>query len=206
MRRSVLMTRLVTRSGRVGLTRMWMRLGGARAALGVADDPAHGVAGGDRTGADELLALLQGDVGDLTRRRVDLIERAAGEGIDLHGVDEAVAHRLHAGGGVGLIDALRSDRRLRRRLAARAAASAVRAAAAASAAPRSCTGAGGSASAARRRCDVVVARSPAASCSWRSRRAPKRTAAMPEVRLYGKPEEPALRKDSGFIAPAPSTS
>ena len=85
-------------------------LGRARAALGVADDPAHGVAGGDGAGADELLAVLQRDVGDLAGRGIDLIERAGGEGIDLHGVDEAVAHRLHARGGIGLIDAHRSDR------------------------------------------------------------------------------------------------
>ena len=84
-------------------------LGGARAALGVADDPAHGVAGGDGAGADELLAVLQRDVGDLARRRIDLIERAAGEWIDLHRVDEAVAHRLDARGGIGLVDALRRD-------------------------------------------------------------------------------------------------
>ena len=77
-------------------------LGRARAALGVADDPAHRVAGGDRAGADQLLAGLQGDVGDLARRGIDLIERAVREGIDLHGVDVAVAHRLHARGGVGL--------------------------------------------------------------------------------------------------------
>ena len=38
-------------------------------------------------------------------RCIDLIERAAGEGIDLHGVDEAVAHGLHARGGIGQVDA-----------------------------------------------------------------------------------------------------
>ncbi len=95
-----------------------MRLGRARAALGVADDPAHRVAGGDGTGADELLALLQGDVGDLAGRGVGLIERAGRIGIDLHGVDEAVAHRLNAGGGVGAIDPHFGIRRLRRLLAA----------------------------------------------------------------------------------------
>ena len=118
MRRSVLMTRLVWRSGRVGLTRMWICLAVAGAALGVADDPAHGVAGGDGTGADELLAGLQGDVRHLTGRGIDLIERAGRERIDLHGVDEAVAHRLHPRGGVGLGDALLRILRLRRRLAA----------------------------------------------------------------------------------------
>jgi hypothetical protein len=90
-----------------------MDLLGAGAALGVADDPAHRVAGGDGTGADELLARLQRDVGDLPRRGIDLIERAFDEGIDLHRIDEAVAHRLHPRGGIGLVDARRSDRRLR---------------------------------------------------------------------------------------------
>jgi hypothetical protein len=75
------------------------------AALGVADDPAHGVAGGDGAGADELLAGLERDVGDLPDGGIDLIERAFDEGIDLHRVDEAVAHRLHARGGIGLVDA-----------------------------------------------------------------------------------------------------
>ena len=42
------------REGRRG--RPWFRR--ARSALRIADDPAHGVAGGDGTGADELLARL----------------------------------------------------------------------------------------------------------------------------------------------------
>ena len=47
--------------------------GGTRAALGIADDPAHRVAGGDRSGADELLTrFVQCDIGDLAGRRVDL--------------------------------------------------------------------------------------------------------------------------------------
>jgi hypothetical protein len=37
-----------------------------------------------------------------------LIERADDEGIDLHGVDEAIAHRLHARRFIGLGDALPS--------------------------------------------------------------------------------------------------
>ena len=110
------MTRLVCRSGRVGLTRIWIALGLACPAFGVADDPAHRVAGGDRAGADELLAGLQRDVGDLAGRGVDLIERAGRERIDLHRVDEAVAHRLHPRRGIGLSDALLWILRLRRRL------------------------------------------------------------------------------------------
>ena len=50
--------------------------GGAGSALGVADDPAHGIAGGDGARAGELLAGLKRDVGDLARRGIDLIERA----------------------------------------------------------------------------------------------------------------------------------
>ncbi len=82
-----------------------MRLARARAALGVADDPAHGVAGGDGAGADQLFAGFERDVGDLARRGIDLIERAVGEGIDLDGVDIAGAGRLHARRVVGLVDA-----------------------------------------------------------------------------------------------------
>ena len=105
------MTRFVIKSGRVGFTEDVDLLGRARAALGVADDPAHGVAGGDRPRADELLAFLQGDVGDLAGRCIGLIERARRIGIDLDGVDEPVADRLDASGRIGLVDARRWDRR-----------------------------------------------------------------------------------------------
>ena len=80
-------------------------LGGPGAALGVADNPAHRVAGGDGARADELLARFERDVGDLAGRSVDLIERAVRVGIDLDGVDIAGAGRLHARGTVGLVDA-----------------------------------------------------------------------------------------------------
>ena len=43
-------------------------LGRARAAFGVADDPAHGIAGGNGTGADKLLTRFEGDIGDLAGR------------------------------------------------------------------------------------------------------------------------------------------
>ena len=82
-----------------------MRLAAPGAALGVADDPAHGVAGGDGAGADELLARLERDVGDLAGRGIDLIERAVGEGIDLDGVEIAGAGRLHARRAIRLVDA-----------------------------------------------------------------------------------------------------
>ena len=78
-------------------------LGRPGAALGVADHPAHGVAGGDRTRADQLLARRQRDVGDLAGRGIDLIERAIGVGIDLHGVDVARARGLHARRAIGLL-------------------------------------------------------------------------------------------------------
>ena len=90
-------------------------LGRAGPALGVADDPAHGVAGGDGSGADELLPGFERDVGDFAGRRVDLIEGAVGVGIDLDGVDVTGAGRLHARRAVGLIDARVRIGRLGRR-------------------------------------------------------------------------------------------
>ena len=91
-------------------------LGICRTAFGVADDPPHRVAGRNRTGADELLPLLQGDVRYLSGCGVDLVEGAIREWIDLHGVDVAVARRLHArrlirlGDAVGRILRLRGQR------------------------------------------------------------------------------------------------
>ena len=82
-------------AGCVGLSRMWMRLDGAGAAFGVADHPAHGVAGGNRAGADQLFAGFQRDVGHFAGRGIDLIERAIREGIDLDGIDIVRAGRLN---------------------------------------------------------------------------------------------------------------
>jgi hypothetical protein len=93
-------------------------LGVGRPALGIADDPAHGVAGGDRAGAGQLLALLQGDVGHLSGRGVDLVERALGERKHLHGIHVAAAARLHPGRGIGDIDTLARIARLGRRAGA----------------------------------------------------------------------------------------
>src|SRR5262245_19637506 len=81
-------------------------LGRRRPALGISDDPAHRVAGGNWPGADELLALLQRDIGDLTRSAVDLVKRALGEGIDLHGIEVATAGRLDAGSRIREVDPL----------------------------------------------------------------------------------------------------
>ena len=98
-------------AGRVGLTRMWTRRRIAVAALGVADDPAHGVAGRDRPGAGELLARLEGDVGDLSRCDIDLIEGARAVGEHLNGVEVSLAARLDPRGAVGGLDP--GDRLLR---------------------------------------------------------------------------------------------
>ena len=81
-----------------------MRLAAPGTALRVADDPAHGVAGGDGAGADKLFARLERDVGDFARRGIDLIERAVGERVDLDGVEIAGPRRLNAGRAIRLID------------------------------------------------------------------------------------------------------
>lgn len=83
----------------------------AVAAFGVADNPAHRVAGGDRPRAGELLARLQGDVGDLSRCDVDLIEAARAVREHLDGLEVTLATRLDARGVIGGLDA--SDRPFR---------------------------------------------------------------------------------------------
>ena len=103
------------RSGARRLDQDMDALGRARPAFGIADDPAHGVAGGDGPGADKLLARLERDVGDFARCGVDLIERAVGEGIDLDGVEITGPRRLDACGTVRLIDARVRVGRFRRR-------------------------------------------------------------------------------------------
>ena len=80
-------------------------LGGASSALRVSDDPAHGVAGRDGPRARELFAGFQGDVGDLARSGVDLIERAVRVRIDLDRIDIARPGRLDARRAIGLVDA-----------------------------------------------------------------------------------------------------
>jgi hypothetical protein len=62
---------------------------------------------------------LKGYIGHLTGRGIDLIERALGEGIDLHGVDVAVAGRLHARDFIGRGDPDRRIFRLRHGLPGR---------------------------------------------------------------------------------------
>ncbi len=77
--------------------------GRAGAAHRVADHPAYGVAGRD---GNDLLAWLERDVADVLRRRVELVKRALGIGIDLNGVDVAILCRLNRGRFIGLGDAI----------------------------------------------------------------------------------------------------
>ena len=77
----------------------------ATAALGIADDPTHRVAGCDRTRARELLALLEGNVGDLPGSSVDLVERSGAIGEYLLGVEIPIAPRLDTCGIVRGLDA-----------------------------------------------------------------------------------------------------
>ena len=74
------------------------------AALGVADHPAHGITGGNRSRADQLLARLQRDIGDLSGRRIDLVERARAVRKHLHGIEIPASARLDACGVVGALD------------------------------------------------------------------------------------------------------
>ena len=105
MRRSVLTMRLLDQVRSRRLDQDVDALGCARSAFGVADDPAHGIAGGDGAGADELLARLERDVGDLAWRCIDLVERPLGERIDLDRVEVTRARRLHTRFAIGLVDA-----------------------------------------------------------------------------------------------------
>src|SRR5262249_42593303 len=70
--------------------------------FGVADDPARRVAGGHRSRSNKLLAFLQGDIRNLSRGGIDLVQSAGRIRINLHGVDVAVAGRLYAGRLIGL--------------------------------------------------------------------------------------------------------
>ena len=87
-------------------------------AVGLADDPAHRIARRDGSGADELFARLQRDVGDLAGGGIDLVERAVGERVDLDRVQVIGADRLHACRVIGLLDAQVRVGRLRRRMLA----------------------------------------------------------------------------------------
>lgn len=67
------------------------------AAFGVADDPARGVPGGNRSRAGKLLAGFQCDVGDLTGRGIDLVKCAFAVREDLDRVVVSLATGLDAG-------------------------------------------------------------------------------------------------------------
>ena len=75
------------------------------AAHRVADDPTGGIARRHRPSADELLTFLQRNVGNLTGRRVELVERAIGPRILLDRIQEPVPGRLDARRLVGVADA-----------------------------------------------------------------------------------------------------
>src|SRR6516225_6541754 len=75
-------------------------LGSPCPTLRIANDPADCISGRDRARPDELLTVLQGDVGDLARCRVDLIESALGKRIDLDRVEICAARWLDACGRV----------------------------------------------------------------------------------------------------------
>src|ERR1700738_394549 len=76
--------------------------GGPRPALGVPDLPLGRVPGGDRL---QLLAGLEGDVGDVHRGDIELVQRPVAVRVDLDRIDVAGACRFDAGGGVGELDA-----------------------------------------------------------------------------------------------------
>src|SRR6516164_9553663 len=104
------MTRLVTRSGRVGLTRIWIFLA-LPAPLSVSPMIQRTVSPA-ATGTDELLAVLQSDISDVSGRGIDLIECALGKRIDLHRIDVPGPDRLHTGRRIGEVNALLGIARL----------------------------------------------------------------------------------------------
>src|SRR5207244_3560334 len=80
-----------------------MRLtGGPRSALGIPDLPLCRVPGGDRL---QLLAGLKGDIGDVHRGDVELVQRPVAVWVDLDRIDVASACRFDACGGVRELDA-----------------------------------------------------------------------------------------------------
>src|SRR5262245_43302519 len=80
--------------------------GVAAAALGISNHPAHRVARGYGSRADQLLTWLQSNVRDLCRRRIDLIERAWAIWKHLNRVEIPRLPRLNAGRVVGTFDPL----------------------------------------------------------------------------------------------------
>src|SRR5690554_6488528 len=74
----------------------------ARPADSIADDPPYGIARSNGTTTHQLFAFLQHDVGHLSRRCINLIERAIGIGILLDGIKKPVAGRLDARSLIGV--------------------------------------------------------------------------------------------------------
>ena len=73
----------------------------ARAADGIADDPAGRVAGGDRTVADQPLAVVECDLGDPSGARIDPVERARAVVIDLNRIEVSLPQGFDPRGGIG---------------------------------------------------------------------------------------------------------
>jgi hypothetical protein len=94
-------------------------LGVGGPALGIANDPAHGIASRNRAGSRQLLTLLQGDVGYLSGCRIDLVERTLRERKYLDRVHVAAPARLHSRRGIGEINTLARITRLGRRTGTR---------------------------------------------------------------------------------------
>src|SRR3546814_299587 len=67
----------------------------ALAAQRVTNNPPYRIARGDGTRADQLLAFLQGDIGNLARRCIDLEQCALGPGITPVDADRTVALERH---------------------------------------------------------------------------------------------------------------
>src|SRR3546814_18217962 len=76
----------------------------------IADAPAHGVARRDWSRADQLLARLKRDVGDLDAHMLDLIAGAFGPDEQMHGLEAADAGPL---GSPGLLPRPLPDPRIR---------------------------------------------------------------------------------------------
>lgn len=91
-------------------------LGATRAAGGVADDPARGVARRDRAGAGQAFARFERNIRDLPGCSIDLVERAFAPRKNLHGVVIALLAGFDPGDGIGGDDA--RFRRIRFRIAA----------------------------------------------------------------------------------------
>ena len=85
--------------------------GGPRPALGIPDLPLGRIPGGDRL---QLLAGLEGDIGNVHRSDVELVQRPVAVWVDLDCINVAGTGRFDAGGGVGELDTANRITRLGR--------------------------------------------------------------------------------------------